>query len=332
MTEISGSDSSADSSAALLDKNDGDESRIISARGTEDGLVVRIDGRTPWEKIVQEMECFLGERRRFLEGGGVLIEWLDRLPTTEQSQELEELLKTKYGIEVVKRRKRLKKIVLETSEPEGGSSENPKTPVTIPLFNAIEVSSAPDPARGDMTKQHLPNPTQASTSETRPDAIVNLDSEDLPNNQSATSYLSHVAKVLGDELAYDEEANARIFMGTLRSGQRLETPFSLVVIGDVNPGADLIAGGDIIVLGNLRGTAHASAYDDEGFEHLIVALQMQPMQLRIGSVISRGSDEVGDGPETARIEDRRIIVESFNSKTLANRKNKKSLNVKSVNY
>jgi septum site-determining protein MinC len=121
-----------------------------------------------------------------------------------------------------------------------------------------------------------------------------------------------MSKFLGEELAFDEDANAKIVFGTLRSGQRVETPFSLIVVGDVNPGADLIAGGDIIVLGNLRGTAHAAAYDDDGQERVIVALQMQPMQLRIGSVISRGSDEGGQGTEVARIDSRRIIVEAFN--------------------
>ena len=81
-------------------------------------------------------------------------------------------------------------------------------------------------------------------------------------------------------------------------------------------GADLVAGGDIIVIGNLRGTAHASAYDDEALDHVIIALQMQPMQLRMGSVISRGSDEVVNGAEIARIENRRIIVEAFNTRIL----------------
>ncbi|MBL7661120.1 septum site-determining protein MinC [bacterium] len=116
------------------------------------------------------------------------------------------------------------------------------------------------------------------------------------------------------------EGNARLFFGTLRSGQRLETPHSLVVIGDVNPGADLIAGGDIIVFGSLRGTAHAAAYDDENREALIVALSMQPMQLRIGSVISRGNGEHGGKAEVARIEDRHIIVETYNPRSLSRKK------------
>ena len=132
---------------------------------------------------------------------------------------------------------------------------------------------------------------------------------------------SQMAKMLGGpDLFYEDDANAKILFGTLRSGQRVETPFSLIVVGDVNPGADLVAGGDIVVLGSLRGTAHASAYDDDSFDRVIIALQMQPMQLRIGSVLSRGSEEVVRGAEIARIENRRIVVEAFNPRMLWGRK------------
>lgn len=105
----------------------------------------------------------------------------------------------------------------------------------------------------------------------------------------------------------------------MRSGQRIETPFSLIVVGDVNPGADLVAGGDIIVMGSLKGTAHAGAYEDENFEKFIFAMQMQPMQLRIGSVISRGSGESGKGAEVARIDNRSIVVEPYSAKTISKR-------------
>jgi septum site-determining protein MinC len=94
----------------------------------------------------------------------------------------------------------------------------------------------------------------------------------------------------------------------------------LVVLGDVNPGADLTAGGDIIVFGSLRGTAHASAYDDEARDKVIIALKMQPSQLRIGSVISRGSDDQIASAEIARIDDRKIIVEPYSPRSLPLRK------------
>jgi len=139
---------------------------------------------------------------------------------------------------------------------------------------------------------------------------------------SRNVYTERVSNFFGSELLMDEEANARVVYGTLRSGQRVETPFTLIVVGDVNPGADLIAGGDVIVIGSLRGTAHAAAYEDDMVDRAIIALQMQPMQLRIGSVVSRGGSEAGKVPEMARIDNRSICVEPYSSRILASRKQK----------
>ena len=58
----------------------GEPGKVISARGTEDGLVLRIDGGAEWREIVRDLEIFLGGRRKFFEGGEVAIEWLERLP------------------------------------------------------------------------------------------------------------------------------------------------------------------------------------------------------------------------------------------------------------
>ena len=98
---------------------------------------------------------------------------------------------------------------------------------------------------------------------------------------------------------------------TLRSGERLETEHSVVVLGDVNAGAEIVAGGDIIVLGTLRGIAHAGAYDESGGGRIIFALVLRPTQLRIGSIISRGSDEIKQLPEIARVDGSIIIVERY---------------------
>jgi septum site-determining protein MinC len=104
---------------------------------------------------------------------------------------------------------------------------------------------------------------------------------------------------------------------TLRSGQRVEFPGHVVVLGDVNSGAEIVAAGDIVVLGALRGLAHAGAPHDSGA--VIVALGIQPPQLRIGTVISR--DGAGQArreprereaqPEIARVEGETIVVETF---------------------
>ena len=82
-----------------------------------------------------------------------------------------------------------------------------------------------------------------------------------------------------------EKANVgHFYKGTLRSGQVLESEGSVVILGDVNPGAKVIAVGNVIVLGALKGTACA------GITGFIAALEMEPTQLRIADAIGRGSD------------------------------------------
>jgi septum site-determining protein MinC len=98
--------------------------------------------------------------------------------------------------------------------------------------------------------------------------------------------------------------------GTLRGGQALHNLGNLVVIGDVNPGAELVASGDIVVFGALRGVAHAGAQGDRGAR--VIALELAATQLRIATAIASG--DVGTkprGPEHASISGDRIVVVPF---------------------
>lgn len=123
-----------------------------------------------------------------------------------------------------------------------------------------------------------------------------------------------------------DEANAVICAQTFRSGQRYETEHSLIVIGDVNWGAEIVSGGDIFVLGTLRGVAHAGAFAQEESSNSkrIFALHLDPTQLRIGGVLTRGLSGKGvksSGrkecvPEIARVDNDTIIVEPYSSKSL----------------
>jgi septum site-determining protein MinC len=101
---------------------------------------------------------------------------------------------------------------------------------------------------------------------------------------------------------------------TLRSGQRVHFPGHVTLIGDVNPGAEIIAGGNIIVWGAVRGVVHAGAYGDE---HMVVcALDLQPSQIRIAGYIGRPPDQRRRpvGAEIARVEDGRIVAETWSRK------------------
>ncbi|EAM48092.1 septum site-determining protein MinC [Crocosphaera watsonii WH 8501] len=77
---------------------------------------------------------------------------------------------------------------------------------------------------------------------------------------------------------------------TVRSGVVIRHPGSIIIRGDVNPGGEVIADGDIIIWGHLRGVAHAGAKGNP--ECCIMALRMQPTQLRIGEAVARPPGEI----------------------------------------
>lgn len=95
---------------------------------------------------------------------------------------------------------------------------------------------------------------------------------------------------------------------TLRSGRSIYHEGPVVVIGDVNPGAEIIAGGDVIVWGRLRGLVHAGALGDE--TAVICALALTPTQLRIADQIAIPPDDNDSklSPEQAVIRDGQIIA------------------------
>jgi septum site-determining protein MinC len=95
--------------------------------------------------------------------------------------------------------------------------------------------------------------------------------------------------------------------GTLRGGQALHHMGNIVVVGDVNPGAELVASGDIVVFGALRGVAHAGAQGDATAR--VIALELAPTQLRIATVIAAGEEgRARVSAEQAVVQAGRIVI------------------------
>ena len=135
----------------------------------------------------------------------------------------------------------------------------------------------------------------------------------LPPSEPITAKQSAI-----EELSPSREGrDAREFTDTLflrrtvRSGQAIHHPGAVVVLGDVNPGAEIVAGGDIIVWGVLRGMVHAGYPDNE--QALVCALQLAPVQLRVAHLLSRPPEDmnVQQLPEVATIRNGRIVVETW---------------------
>ncbi|HEY9084578.1 MAG TPA: septum site-determining protein MinC [Candidatus Tyrphobacter sp.] len=107
--------------------------------------------------------------------------------------------------------------------------------------------------------------------------------------------------------------------GTLRGGQALHHVGNLVVVGDVNPGAEVVATGDVIVFGRLCGVAHAGAQGDEAAR--VYAIHLDAVQLRIASCIAAEDDAASprpSQPEVAFVRDAHIVIVPFNQMGASN--------------
>ncbi len=122
----------------------------------------------------------------------------------------------------------------------------------------------------------------------------------------------------------DDKNDGLFYKGTLRSGQTIEAEGSLVVIGDINPGATVISNGNIIVIGSLNGYAYAGATGNESA--FVLAFNMSPIQVRIGEVIARSSDQPKlfkkkrnankTEPQIAFVENNNIYIEPVSKNVL----------------
>jgi septum site-determining protein MinC len=120
-------------------------------------------------------------------------------------------------------------------------------------------------------------------------------------------------KASRSQQALSDGEQAMFVHRTLRSGSKISYQGHVVVMGDVNPGAEVVASGSVIVWGKLRGTIHAGAEGDETAQ--VCALDMTPMQLRIADLISVSPSRKGkSSPEVVRIFKGQLIAEPWDSR------------------
>lgn len=89
-----------------------------------------------------------------------------------------------------------------------------------------------------------------------------------------------------------ESSQTKFHRGAVRSGQKIEYEGSLVILGDVNGGAEVIAGDNVIVLGVLRGLAHAGAYGNK--KAIIASASIDCKQIRIADIIKEMEEETDE--------------------------------------
>ncbi|MDY6364649.1 MAG: septum site-determining protein MinC [Cyanobacteriota bacterium] len=133
-------------------------------------------------------------------------------------------------------------------------------------------------------------------------ALDNIFGEDKPAENESVKVVKHEDEIEEPEIKEDEEEDVKklrkepenlptlYIRRTIRSGQSISSDGNLVIIGDVNSGAEIIAKGDITVWGILAGIAHAGS-DGNNYAR-IRALKLNPVQIRIGDIFARRPDSV----------------------------------------
>ena len=115
----------------------------------------------------------------------------------------------------------------------------------------------------------------------------------------------------GIKKAYEqdvENSQTYFFKGGIRSGQRIETEGSIVILGDVNNGAEVIAEENIVILGVLRGLAHAGAKGNK--KAIIATHRIECPQLRIANILKEmEKEELEETKQFASVKEDHIILE-----------------------
>jgi septum site-determining protein MinC len=101
---------------------------------------------------------------------------------------------------------------------------------------------------------------------------------------------------------------------TIRSGFKVVSNGHIIIFGDVNPGAEILAGGSVIIWGRCKGVVHAGVDGDTNA--IVCALDLNPTQLRIAQIIAISPKRKGrPQPEVARIVDGQVVAEAWNPKS-----------------
>lgn len=245
----------------------------IAIKGTRNGLLLTLEPETPFNEVLGALAERLAEAPGFFRGASLSVDTSRRLLRISERVQLEKLL-AHYQMSV--------------------------TPLElIPVIRKESTQELLAPTSLTQPTWPMQQPVPLET--------VQLVREESPVQQE----IQGDAKEARDTRDAKKSTDTLFLRRTIRSGQAIHHDSTVVVLGDVNPGAEIVAGGDIIVWGVLRGMVHAGYPDNE--QALVCALQLAPVQLRVARLLSRPPEgmNVQQLPEVAAIRNGRIVVETW---------------------
>lgn len=280
--------------------------KTVMIKGNSSGLTVNLDESADFAAIKEAAAKKFHDSAKFLGTASMAVEFTGRPLSEEETAEMLDVISQNCDINVVyisdNTKKELFKNAMAKAEgaeegspasgnssdkalDEQSASSNGGVGVTNGYANGVNGvnSGVNSTAIGDAS--NVSGEVKAVNND-RPgvscDAVINA-SDDEPY-RLANEQLAVVTKGAGA----DKEP-AEMYVGNIRSGQTLKFKGSATIIGNVNPGGEVIAVGNVVVLGSLKGMVTAGAMGDT--KCFVVSTNLDPMQVRIGNVIARSPDQ-----------------------------------------
>ncbi len=264
-------------------------SGIISLKGNKYGLSVNISGEAAFEDIKSETaKCFKNASKMF--GNEKIAIGFEGRPLSEtEKEELIGVIEDNCSLDIV--------CLMDLNSDTEERFER-----AVRKYDGSNYSYEED------TEPEIPVEKADVYEETAEELLKDFEPE---NEEVFTGSLEDISKI------------ARFFKGNVRSGIIINEESSLVILGDVNPGGEVYSGGNIIILGSLKGKAFAGINGNQNA--FVFALNMDPIQIRIADKIGRASDRKKKKsanpdehePKIALVKDNAIAIELV-SRTVLN--------------
>jgi septum site-determining protein MinC len=277
-------------------------SKIAIISRPDQGVLIDVSGCATLEEVIEQLNSTLQLSSHFWKGTPVDLN-LGSLTLAEQ--QVAQLLALTKGLGVTPRQVFSLDLSTRSALDARGVTIGLGKPMSLPTVAPVEAEGAL-PVEVPQVTAEEPNITSI-TIDTTEDRIVMVETDETPDPEDAPKLVNFV----DPNLKKEEEPTLFLKQG-LRSGQAVSHSGNLVIIGDVNPGAEVVAAGDITVWGALRGIAHAGIGGNDNAE--IRALKLEPIQIRISNAIARSPDRTGikvggpAAPESARLIEGKIRI------------------------
>jgi septum site-determining protein MinC len=256
----------------------------VSIKGTREGLTITL-GQGEFDDLLAELSEHLKTQGAFFRGGRVALQIGDYGIDEHGLTQLNEML-SHY------------EMVLRTVVSSNPVSQMAVRALGLRLLEPTPVET-PAPPAADAVAPRAGEPAPAGD-RGRP----------AEPSSSARTIAARPASAL-------EGTKGVLIRHLVRSGQVIRHTGHVVIIGDVNVGAEIVAGGDIVIWGRLFGTVHAGAMGDDSA--VVCALDFSPLQLRIGNHVARPGEDARPAKrsaEVASVRDNLIVVQPWDMMTL----------------